>query len=198
MDIAVVGTGNIGGTLGRAFARAGHEVRFGSRHPDDDPAVGDTDATITGVAEALEGADVVLLAVPGRAVKPFVDEHAAKLAGKLIIDAANSIGGDGPANSHDVIAARVTDARYARAFNTLGFENLLNPRFGEETADMFFSASDADAATVAELVGAVGLRPVHVGTDSHEVVDGVLRLWFALAQKRGRHLAFRVLDDSDR
>ncbi len=197
MDIAVIGTGNIGGTLGRAFARAGHQVRFGSRHPNDDPAVGDTDATVTGVAEALEGAAVVVLAVPGQTVGQFVDEHAGALDGKLVIDATNNIGGQGPANGHDVIAARVPDLRYARAFNTLGFENLGNPRFGEETADMFFSAPDADAATVTDLVTAVGLRPVYVGSDSQEIVDGVLRLWFALSRSRGRHLAFRVLDDSD-
>jgi 8-hydroxy-5-deazaflavin:NADPH oxidoreductase len=197
MDIAVIGTGNIGGTLGRAFARAGHRVRFGSRHPNDDPAAGDTDATVTGVAEALEGAAVVVLAVPGPTVGQFVDEHAGALDRKLVIDATNNIDGQGPANGHDVIAARVADLRYARAFNTLGFENLANPRFGEETADMFFSAPDADAATVADLVTAVGLRPVYVGSDGQEVVDGVLRLWFALSRSRGRHLAFRVLDDSD-
>jgi predicted dinucleotide-binding enzyme len=42
MRIAVIGTGNLGGTLGRAFAGAGHQVTFGSRHPDDDQAAGDT------------------------------------------------------------------------------------------------------------------------------------------------------------
>ena len=152
---------------------------------------------MTGVAEALAGADVVVLAIPGPTVGPFVDEHAGALAGKLVIDATNNIGGHGPANGHDLIAARVPELRYARAFNSLGVENLRNPRFGAETADMFFSASDADAATVSDLVAAVGLRPVHVGSDSQEIVDGVLRLWFALSKSRGRHLAFRVLDDSD-
>jgi 8-hydroxy-5-deazaflavin:NADPH oxidoreductase len=195
MDVAVIGTGNIGGTLGRSFACAGHRVHFGSRRPGDDAAPGDTDAEVTGVREALEHADVVVLAVPTQAVEAFVEEHAGALAGKLVVDATNNISGQGPANSHDVIAALAPDVRYARAFNSLGFENLRDPRFGDETADMFFSASDADAATVAELVTAVGLRPVHVG-ESRDAVDGLLRLWFALAQRRGRHLAFRLLDDS--
>ncbi|MCU1614305.1 MAG: hypothetical protein JWO98_1845 [Frankiales bacterium] len=30
LTVAVVGTGSVGGTLGRAFARAGHTVVFGS------------------------------------------------------------------------------------------------------------------------------------------------------------------------
>jgi predicted dinucleotide-binding enzyme len=34
MRISVIGTGKIGSTLGRALARAGHEVALGSRHPD--------------------------------------------------------------------------------------------------------------------------------------------------------------------
>jgi hypothetical protein len=53
---------------------------------------------------------------------------------------------------------------------------------------------------VETLVEAVGLRPAYLGPDQHEVVDGVLRLWFALAlgRRRGRHLAFRVLDATDR
>ena len=61
---------------------------------------------------------------------------------------------------------------------------------------MFFSSPAGDRATVAELVEAVGLRPVYVGEGQHEVVDGVLRLWFALAvgQQRGRRLAFKLLE----
>ena len=195
LSIAVAGTGNIGGTLGRAFARAGHTVVFASRHPEEDPGVGDTDARVAPVPEALAGADVVVLAVPGSAVPEFVREHADALAGTLLIDAANNIGGDGPADNHDVIAAVVPDARYARAFNSLGWENFAEPRFDGLEADLFFSSTEADRPVVEALIEAVGLRPMFVGEDQHEVVDGVLRLWFALAvaQHRGRHLAFRVL-----
>jgi 8-hydroxy-5-deazaflavin:NADPH oxidoreductase len=61
---------------------------------------------------------------------------------------------------------------------------------------MYIWVPEADRRAVEELVEAVGLRPVHLGGGKHEVVDGVLRLWFALVmeQKHGRHLAFKVLD----
>ena len=182
LSIAVAGTGNIGGTLGRAFERAGHTVALVSRD---------------GLAEAFEGADVVVLAVPAGAVAGLVREHAGALAGKLVIDATNNIGGPGPAHSYDAITAAVPTARYARAFNSLGFENLADPRFGDTVADLFFSSSEQDRPVVEALAGAIGGRPVYVGEGQQDVVDGVLRLWFALAigQKRGRHLAFRVLDD---
>jgi len=195
MRVAVMGTGHIGGIIGRACAGAGHQVVFGSRTPGSDDAAGDSEATVADIAGALVDADVVVLALPGPAVAAFVQEHAGSIGGTLVVDAANNFGGDGPANSHDAIVA-VPGARYARAFNTLGFENLAEPMFGDTNADMFFSAGEADRDAVEALIEAVGLRPVYVGDGAHDVVDGVLRLWFALAvgQKRGRHLAFKVLE----
>jgi predicted dinucleotide-binding enzyme len=192
LTIAVAGTGNIGGTLGRAFAAAGHDVVFASRHPGDGS---DTGAREAPVAEALAGAAVVVLAIPGPAVAAFVQEHADALDGTLLVDATNNMGGEGPANAHDAIAGAVPGARYARAFNTLGWENFADPRFDGTPGDLFFSSAEADRTVVEALVDAVGLRPVYVGDGQHDVVDGVLRLWFALAigQRRGRHLAFRVL-----
>src|SRR4051812_24037349 len=191
LTIAVVGTGNIGRTLGRAFAAAGHTVVLTSRHPDDVPA----DLRAAPTAEALAGADVVVLALPARAVPAFAEEHAGALAGPLVVDAANDLGGGGPANSHDLLTAAVPGVRYARAFNSLGWENFAEPRYGDTEGDLFFSSAEADRPVVETLIEAVGLRPMYVGEGQHEVVDGVLRLWFALAigQRRGRHLAFRVL-----
>lgn len=61
MQIAVIGSGFIGGILGRALARAGHDVTFGSRHPDDRDVVRDTAARVAPIAEALSGAEVVVL-----------------------------------------------------------------------------------------------------------------------------------------
>jgi predicted dinucleotide-binding enzyme len=202
LTVAVVGTGNVGGTLGRAFARAGHTVVFGSRDGSGgsgDDAAEDTSARSAGLAESFEGADAVVLAVPAGAVARLVEEHAGALAGRLIVDATNNIGGPGPAHAHAAITAAVPTARYARAFNSLGFENLAQPRFGNEVADLFFSSTEQDRPVVEALITAVGGRPAFLGEGQQDVIDGVLRLWFALAigQARGRHLAFRVLDDRD-
>jgi predicted dinucleotide-binding enzyme len=196
MKIAVIGTGKIGGTLGRAFARGGHEVTFGSRRPDSSDAAGDAGATVADIAGALRDAEVVTIAVPSGAVDEFLADHADKLAGRLVIDATNRVGGPGPAHSAAQIAAAAPTARYVRAFNTLGWENFDNPVFDGVPADLFFSAPTADRSTVEELISAVGLRPVYVGEGQQDVVDGVLWLWFALAigQRRGRNLAFRVLE----
>src|SRR6266702_3691334 len=128
MRIAVIGTGKIGGTLGRAWARAGHVVTFGSRHPADEDVAGDSDATVAGISDALAAADVVLLALPGRSVGDLLVDHAAGIAGKLVIDATNQVGA-AVVNACEQIAAATRTARYVRAFNTLGWENFADPLF---------------------------------------------------------------------
>jgi predicted dinucleotide-binding enzyme len=192
MDIAVLGTGFIGGTLGRALATSGHRVTFGSRHPEDDDVAGGTSASTLSVDDALRAANVVILAVPGPAVGELAATHGDALAGKLVIDATNRMGSTA-ANSRADLPDRV---RYARAFNTVGGENMAEPVFDEVPADMFFSCAEADRETLEAVIEAVGLRPVFVGPDQEELVDCVFRLWIALAvtQGRGRRLAFRVLE----
>jgi predicted dinucleotide-binding enzyme len=192
MTTAVIGTGFIGGTLGRAFAAAGIPTVFGSRHPDDKSVAGDGSATVATIADAVTQADTVVLAQPSDAVAGFLREH--DLAGKLIIDATNNVAAP-VANHAAAVAELAPDARYARAFNTLGGENFEDPDFDGTKADLFFSSSPEDRAKLEELIEAVGLRPMYLGDNQQDVVDGVLRLWFALAvgQGHGRHLAFSTL-----
>jgi 8-hydroxy-5-deazaflavin:NADPH oxidoreductase len=192
MDIAVLGTGFIGGTLGRALSVAGHPVTFGSRHPEDDDVAAGTSASTRSIDDALNASDVVILAVPGPAVADLAATHRDALKGKLVIDATNTMGG-AVANSR---AALPDGVRYARAFNTLGGENMADPVFDGVPADMFFSCAEDDCQTVASVVRGVGLRPMYVGPDQEALVDCVFRLWIALAvtQAHGRRMAFRVLE----
>ena len=192
MRIGVIGTGNIGSTLGSALAGAGHQVRLGSRSPANADAV--AGAQVTDLAGALADAEVVLLALPSGALDEFLTEHAAVLDGTLIIDATNRIGAP-VANAAKQISTAVPNARYARAFNTLGWENFADPVFDGEPADLFFSCAERDRPVVEELITGVGLRPAYLGEGKQDVVDGVLPLWFSLVQANGgnRRLAFRVL-----
>lgn len=192
MEIAVIGTGFIGGILGTALARSGHEVTFGSRHPGDDDVAAGSSASVTSVDQALASADVVILAVPGPAVTEFAATYRDELAGKLVIDATNRMG-EPVANSRAVLPASV---RYARAFDTLGGENMADPAFDGGRADMFFSAAEVDRPVVEDVIEGVGLRPVYVGADEEGLIDCLFRLWVALAVKqgRGRRLAFRLLE----
>ena len=92
MKIAVIGTGFIGGILGGALADVGHEVLFGSRHPDDDPVASSRPGRVVPVGQAISEAEVVILVIPGAAVAELSASHSSALAGKVVIDATNQMG----------------------------------------------------------------------------------------------------------
>jgi predicted dinucleotide-binding enzyme len=196
--IAIIGTGRVGQAIAGRVAGPGHTVRFGSRNP-----AGDIEARpgvtlpVAGIPDAIAEADIVVVAIPAGAVEAFLAENGPGLSGRLVIDAANRSMGDGPANSAALFAAHAPAARYARAFNHIGWEVMAEPQIGGQPADFFFSSAEADRGVVEELIEATGARPVYVGEGRADLLDGLLQLWAALAygQKRGRHLGFKVLTD---
>jgi predicted dinucleotide-binding enzyme len=189
MKIAVIGRGNIGGTLGSKWRAAGHDVVYGTQ---DGSGEGPGGAPVRSVGDAIEGAEVVVLAVPGRVVPEIVTEHGAAFAGKVVIDAVNRMGTT-EFDSRALIAAAAPSARYVRAFNSLGWENFADPAPG---TNLFFAA-DPEARTTAEkLITAVGLEPACVGdATATATVDGLLPLWFALVKQNGgnRKVALRII-----
>ncbi len=191
MRITIIGTGFIGSTLGRALSGSGHQVTYGSRHVDDDEVAAGTTASVSTIDEALRDAEVIVLAIPGAAVADLTAEYGGAMAGRLVIDATNEAGAE-VANAR---ASLPPSVRYARAFNTLGGENLADPVFADGRADMFFSSPEGDRSVVEETIEGVGLRPVYVGEDQEAVIDALFQLWIALAirQGRGRRIALRLL-----
>src|SRR5215468_9328733 len=94
MKIGVLGAGNVGGALGKRWARAGHEVHFGVRNP----AAEEITATLAECAghgsagdpkAAVEGADVVVCALPWGAVQQALS--ALDLKGKILLDCSNPL-----------------------------------------------------------------------------------------------------------
>ncbi|MGN6473944.1 MAG: NAD(P)-binding domain-containing protein, partial [Mycobacteriales bacterium] len=143
MKVAVIGSGNIGSTIGAALARAGHEVVFGSRHPDD--ATAPAGASVASVGDALASADAALLAVPAAAVDDLLGAHGSALDGILVIDATNRVGAP-VVNAAAAITAVAPGARYVRAFNSLGWEIFADPVFDDGPADLLFTSAEADRA----------------------------------------------------
>ena len=190
MRIAVIGKGNIGGSLGGKWRAAGYDVVYGAR---DGSGEGPGGAPVHGIGDALKDADVVVLAVPGQVVADVVTEHGAALASKTVIDAVNRIGAP-EFDSRAIIADAAPQARYVRAFNSLGWENFADPMPG---TNMFFAADPDARATAEELIKAVGLEPAFLGdATATTTVDGLLPLWFALVRQNGgnRRVALRIVE----
>jgi 8-hydroxy-5-deazaflavin:NADPH oxidoreductase len=139
--IGVIGSGNIGEAIGRAWRSAGHDVVYASRAPAPPRTVA--------IADAIAGADVVLLALPGAGVPQLLAEHGPGLDGRVVIDATNDVGGE-RLHHADSYAEAAPGARFVRAFNTLGFEMFADPSIAGEVADLFWCGpQDAGSKTSA-------------------------------------------------
>ena len=202
LAVAVLGAGNIGGTLGKKWSAAGHQVRFGVNDIAGKNAqalraeLGDG-VVIGTIGDALQGdLDVVVIALPGKIIEFIAQTYAGQLNGRIIIDAANNMGEDSMHNlAH--FQQHAPRAQVYRAFNSLGWENFAEPNFNGVQADLFYCGSDGEAKSkVEQLISDVGLRPIYLGgSEQMGLLDSLTSLWFTLAfgQKKGRHLAFKVL-----
>ena len=208
MKIAIIGAGNVGGTLGKAWAAKGHEIVFGVRDPRAAKVQELVRATggrtrATGVREAAADAEVVVLATPWSATEDAV-RAAGSLAGKLVVDATNPLTPDfsGLALGHTTSAAEAV-ARWApgagvvKAFNTTGAVNMANPDFGAERASMFVCGDDAAAKrTVAGLAEALGFEAVDAGPLTQaRFLEPLAMLWISMAYAygHGTGIAFKLL-----
>ena len=186
--IAVIGTGNVAGALGPEFAAQGHDIVYGSRDPGRDEVIALVErtggnASATTQTEAVAGADIVVLAVPGGIVEEVV-QGLGDLSGKIILDPTNRLErrDDGYAyytaatSNAELIQAAAPDAQVVKAFNTLNFRTMIDPG-GPVTIPL--AGNDAEAkARIAELVAGMGLEPIDVGpVGAAHVLEGMLSIW---------------------
>ena len=103
MRIGVIGAGSLGGTVGRLWVQAGHEVLFSSRHPDElismTRELGPR-ASVGTPRQAAEFGTVLLFAVPYGALPVLGRELKDALRGKTVLDACN------PSTSREADLAR--------------------------------------------------------------------------------------------
>jgi predicted dinucleotide-binding enzyme len=206
MKIAVIGTGSVGGALGRGWASAGHDVVFGVRDtgkPEVRKIVEESGATAAGVAEAVAGADVVVLATPWGAVQGVL-ETVGNLNGRTLFDCTNPLRPDlsgldtgGASSAGEQVAAWAPGARVVKIFNSTGFNNMANPSYGADSASMLYCGDDPAAKeTAARLAADLGFDPVDAGPLSAAVLlEHLAMLWIHLAyrQKLGRDIAFKLM-----
>lgn len=176
--VGIVGSGNIGGNLGILLAKAGCEVFFSSRHPENlqglVEAAGPT-ARAGKVDEAIAFGDVVILSVPLKAYRELDDETRQALKGKIVIDTSNPYSErDGaiavearqdPGGMGSVVARLLPGVRIVRAFNSVYFEDLKKTvNKNGETIGIPIASDDQEALDAAvELAQRAGLEPVVVG-----------------------------------
>ncbi|HSG39652.1 MAG TPA: NADPH-dependent F420 reductase [Thermoanaerobaculia bacterium] len=207
MKIGIIGAGNVGGALGRGWAKAGHEVMFGVRAASD-PKVAELlreapGARAGSVAEVAAFGEVVALATPWEATEDAL-RHAGNLAGKILFDCTNPLAPQlsGLTHGHDTsggeqVAAWAPGARVVKVFNTIGANHMENPDFDGVAATMFYCGDDDEAkAAAARLASDLGFDPIDAGRlDQARLLEPLALLWIRLAyvQQQGRDIGFKLM-----
>ncbi len=178
MNIGIVGSGKIGSVVGKLLARAGHTVRFSSRHPEQlDELVRQAgpNASRGTVEEALGFGDVILISIPYGSVQQFGREHAAQLNGKVVIETGNPYPERDGAMASEVRASGrgtglwsagwLRGTRLVRGFNSVWDQTLAKEAHRPEPRIGVPLASDDPGALeiAAGLVRDAGFDPVIVG-----------------------------------
>lgn len=172
MRIGIIGAGNVGGGLAAAATRAGHDVVVAASNPSSaHETAASSGATAAGSSsDAVQAADVVVLAVPGSAVADVVAELGEALTGKVVINAANALTPDYSdlfttgTSLAETVQQQVPGARVVSALGTIFATRYADPTEDGQPLDAFIAGDDAQAkSTVAELVGSLGFRPVDLG-----------------------------------
>ncbi len=172
MRVAIIGVGNVGKALGAAAVAAGHSVVLTASDPAHAAAAAESvGATAAGSnTEAVQGADLVVLAVPGSAVGAVATEIADAVGSGVVVDSTNPLNATysdldiaGVSGAADLQAA-LPQAKVVKAFNTVFASRYAAPTEAGEALDLYIAGDDAAAkSTVAELGASLGFRPLDVG-----------------------------------
>jgi 8-hydroxy-5-deazaflavin:NADPH oxidoreductase len=177
--IGIIGSGNIGGTAAKLFAKAGYEVAISnSRGPESLTSLVNSigsNVKATTIDDAIKFGDVILLALPWRKRQELLP-LSELFTGKIVIDATNpysenfevlDLGND---TSSEEIAKQISsNSRLVKAFNTIHYEDLRtkgNPQIPIEDRFVIYVAGDDSEAKsiVSKLIEDIGFASVDTGS----------------------------------
>jgi predicted dinucleotide-binding enzyme len=202
MNIAIIGSGNVGGALAQQWIKAGHNVLIGAKFPLSEKNI--KLATLIGedrfatIENAVNQCEVILIATPPAAIFEVI-EQMGNVTYKIIIDATNSImKSPEPYKTVYHFLAATTQAAIVKCFNSTGFENMLNPIYDGQGIDMFMAGDSEKAKLVAkELALDCGFATcIDFGkADKVELLEKFALSWINLAimQGNGRTMAFKIV-----
>ena len=196
MDIAIIGAGNVGKAITGSASRAGHRVTLSSAKGDSAIAAAQESGARAAVSnrEAVEGADVVILAIPYTAVDEVLGELGSQLAGKVLVDATNPLKPDysglatNGSSGAEEIQRKAQGARVVKAFNTAFAARQADPNVaGGLRADGYVAGDDEEAKqAVLGLLADIGFNPVDAGPLAMaRYLEGMAWLNISLQMKNG-------------
>ncbi len=208
MDIAILGAGRVGRALGLRWAAKGHRVVYGVRDADSAEARDALEktgiaSTIATLREAVDGSQVVLLAIPWNAIHEVIESLGA-LDEKILLDCINPIKPDFSGLAEDAapsaaeqIARRAPGACVIKAFNTVSDATMVDPDYGGLRASMFYCGDDDAAKAIArQLTIDADMEPVDAGplaNAAHLESLAMLYIHLAIFGGWGAQCAFKMV-----
>lgn len=211
MRIAILGSGDIAKTLAEGFLKHGHEVVVGTR---DTAKLADfvsknSKARAASFADAAKFGEVIVLAVKGTAsAEALRSAGVANLSGKVVIDATNPISDTPPSNGvfafftniNESLMERLQkefpDARFVKAFNSVGSGLMINPKFANGKPTMFTCGNDEAAKNVVKtILDQFGWETADTGrVEAARAIEPLCMLWCipGLLHNKWNH-AFKLL-----
>jgi predicted dinucleotide-binding enzyme len=212
LKVGILGTGQVGRTMGTGCIDLGYGVMLGSRNNDShrasEWAQGAGEEASTGTfQEAAAYGNVIILAVRGAGAEDAIRAAGVEnFSGKIVIDVTNPL--DFPENEPPTlftagseslgerIQTLLPDSRVVKAFNCVGANLFVKPHFGAERPDMFLAGNDVDAKRVISgLCEKWGWRPIDVGgVDAARALEPLVLLWMRYGSVTGKWThAFKLL-----
>ena len=203
MNIAIIGSGNVGGALAQKWAEAGHQVVLGVRNLNNfkgKELLNHAQINALPTKEAVQKAEAILIATPAMSATS-VAQQLGDTTGKVIIDAMNIVMGRGPEgfnNTTDAILANTDTGDVVKCFNTTGFNNMQDTHYQGMAIDNFVAGSSTKAKTIAQQLSKdAGFANCYEvgGNDKFQLMEQFAFFWINLAmmQGHGREIAFKLL-----
>lgn len=210
MKIGIIGSGVVAQTLAAGFIKHGHQVTLGTRDASKlaDFAAKTPGARVASSAEAAAFGEVVVLAVKGSAALQAARDAGAGLDAKPVLDATNPIGDAAPDDGvlpwftgrneslMEWLQEAHPQARFVKAFNSVGAGRMVDPDFGGTRPTMFIAGNDGEAkATAAALLAQLGWDTADMGTAAAaRAIEPLAMLWCIPGFRDGSWMhAFKLL-----
>ncbi len=211
MKVGVLGSGDVAKVLAGGFLKHGHDVMMGTRTPAKltEWAKQNPKGHVGSFADASKFADLAVLAVKGTAaVDALRAAGGANLVGKVVIDATNPIADSPPTNGvlkfftnldeslMERLQREFSDARFVKAFNSVGSAHMVNPQFKSGKPTMFICGNDEAAKRIVNgILDQFGWETADMGkVEAARAIEPLCMLWCipGLLRQEWSH-AFKLL-----
>ncbi|MCB1190537.1 MAG: NAD(P)-binding domain-containing protein [Leptospiraceae bacterium] len=203
MKIAIIGTGQVGISLAKGWAKAGHEIYLGLKKLNTQKLQTvlnlNERIVVRLIPDAVIESNIIVMAMPPESVKE-ISELVGEIRDKVVIDTINSIMNypEPYYSTAEAIKAWTGCERIIKCFNTTGVENLSNPLYDNSKIDTFMAGdNEDDKMIVKQLAYDLGFEECYDcgGFDKIPLLESMALFWMNLAfmQGYGPDIGLKVL-----